>query len=54
MTTAWAEDAPEEGEQPIWRVLVVQVDNATANAATKTKLTDALNVIENAIGSPPQ
>ena len=50
MTTAWANYCKEEGEQPIWPVLVVQVDNATANAVTKTNLTDALNVIESAIG----
>ena len=32
MTAAWANYCKEEGEQPIWPVLVVQVDNATANA----------------------
>lgn len=50
MTAAWANYCKEEGEQAIWPVLVVQVDNATANAVTKTNLTDALNVIESAIG----
>ncbi|SBT05958.1 Type iii restriction enzyme, res subunit [Candidatus Propionivibrio aalborgensis] len=50
MTTAWAAYCEAEGEQPIWPVLVVQVDNATANAVTRTSLTDALNVIESAIG----
>lgn len=50
MTTAWASYCKEEDEQPVWPVLVVQVDNATANAVTKTSLIDALNVIESAIG----
>lgn len=50
MSTAWAAYCKEEGEQPIWPVLVVQVDNATANAVTRTSLPDALNVIESAIG----
>lgn len=50
MTAAWANYCEEEGEQAIWPVLVVQVDNASANSVTKTSLTDALNVIESAIG----
>lgn len=50
MTDAWARYCKEEGEPAVWPVLVVQVDNATAHAVTKTSLTDALNVIERAIG----
>lgn len=50
MTAAWANYCKEEGESVVWPVLVVQVDNATANAVTKTSLVDALNVIERAIG----
>lgn len=50
MTTAWAGYCKAEGEQPIWPVLVVQVENATAHAVTRTSLTDALNVIESALG----
>lgn len=50
MTSAWAGYCKEEGEQIVWPVLVVQVDNATANAVTKTSMPDALNVIESAIG----
>jgi type III restriction enzyme len=50
MTAAWANYCKEEGESVVWPVLVVQVDNATANAVTKTSLVDALNVIESAIG----
>lgn len=50
MTTAWADYCKAEGEQTVWPVLVVQVDNATANAVTRTDLGDALNVIESALG----
>ena len=50
MAFAWATYCREEGEQTVWPVLVVQVDNATANAVTRTSLPDALNVIESAIG----
>lgn len=50
MTTAWGSYCKQEGEHTVWPVLVVQVDNATANSVTKTSLTDALNVIESAIG----
>lgn len=50
MTTAWARYYKEEGGSIVWPVLVVQVDNATAHAVTKTSLIDALNVIESAIG----
>lgn len=50
MTAAWGRYCKEEGESGVWPVLVVQVENATANAVTKTNLADALNVIEKAIG----
>ncbi len=50
MTKAWGSYCKEEGEQTVWPVLVVQVDNATASSVTRTSLTDALNVIESAIG----
>jgi len=50
MTRSWANYCQAEGEQTVWPVLVVQVENATANAVTKTSLSDALNVIETAIG----
>jgi len=50
MTAAWGSYCKEEREQTVWPVLVVQVDNATANSVTRTSLTDALNVVESAIG----
>lgn len=50
MTEAWANYCKAEGEVVVWPVLVVQVDNASANAVTKTNLADAMNVIESAIG----
>ncbi len=50
LTAAWGDYCQQEGEKPVWPVLVVQVENATANAVTKTSLIDALNVIESAIG----
>jgi type III restriction enzyme len=50
MTGSWAKFCQEEGERPVWPVLVVQVENGTANQLTRTSLPDALNVIEKAIG----
>lgn len=50
LTRAWATYCKEEGEQTVWPILVVQVDNATASNVTRTSLPDALNVIESAIG----
>jgi type III restriction enzyme len=50
MTTAWEQYCVDESEKQVWPVLVIQVDNASANAVTKTSLPDALNVIESAIG----
>ncbi len=52
MSAAWANYCKAEGEQPIWPVLVVQVENASAHAVTRTNLADALSVIESAIGRP--
>lgn len=50
LARAWAIYCREEGEQTVWPILVVQVDNATASNVTRTSLPDALNVIESAIG----
>ena len=50
MTSGWAKFCQEEGERPVWPVLVVQVENGNANQLTRTSLPDALNVIEKAIG----
>lgn len=50
MTNGWAKYCKSEGEQTIWPVLVVQVENGTDQQLTKTNLSDALNVIEKAIG----
>ena len=50
MTSSWANYCRAEGEKTVWPVLVVQVENATNDAVTKTSLPDALNVIEAAIG----
>lgn len=50
MNNNWARYCKEEGEPTIWPVLVVQVENGADNQLTRTSLTDALNVIESAIG----
>lgn len=50
MTKGWARYCKAEGEQTVWPVLVVQVENGTDKQLTKTSLMDALNVIESAIG----
>lgn len=50
MSLAWGAYCKEEQEPTVWPVLVVQVDNGTAQQLTKTNLADALTVIESAIG----
>jgi type III restriction enzyme len=50
MTTGWASYCKVEGEQRVWPVLVVQVENGTDKQLTKTSLSDALDVIESGIG----
>jgi len=50
MTRGWASYCKAEGEQVVWPVLVVQVENGTDKQLTKTSLSDALDVIESAIG----
>ncbi|WP_426197189.1 DEAD/DEAH box helicase [Massilia sp. DWR3-1-1] len=50
MTDEWAVYCKAEGEPVVWPILVVQVENGTEKAITKTNLSDALDVIENAIG----
>ncbi len=50
MSKGWVRYCKAEGEQTVWPVLVVQVENGTDKQLTKTSLTDALNVIESAIG----
>jgi len=50
MTSSWASYGKAEDVPVVWPVLVVQVENASSTAVTKTSLSDALNVIESAIG----
>lgn len=50
MTEAWGRYCQAEGVPRVWPVLVVQVENATAQAVTRTNLAEALDVIERAIG----
>lgn len=50
MTAAWTAYCKTEHESAVWPVLVVQVENASATAPTKTNLHDVLAVIESAIG----
>lgn len=50
ITTGWASYCKAEGEQRVWPVLVVQVENGTDKQLTKTSLSDALDVIESGIG----
>lgn len=50
MTLDWGVYCKDEGEPTVWPVLVVQVENGTDRQLTKTSLTDALTVIESAIG----
>jgi type III restriction enzyme len=50
MSASWAAYCKSESEQAVWPVLVVQVENGTDKQLTKTSLTDALDVIESAIG----
>jgi type III restriction enzyme len=50
MTAMWASYCKDEGESPIWPILVVQVENGTEKQSTKTDLSDVLITIETAIG----
>lgn len=50
MTSSWASYCTDEDLPVVWPVLVVQVENASGSAVTKTNLSDALNVIESGIG----
>lgn len=50
MTDLWDKFCKEEGEPVVRPVLVVQVENATEQQLTKTSLSDALSVVESAIG----
>ena len=50
MTRGWANYCKAEAQQMVWPVLVVQVENGSDHQLTQTSLSDALNVIESAIG----
>jgi len=50
MEARWQTYCSQEGEQPVWPILVVQVENGTVRELTRTDLRDALDTIEGAIG----
>lgn len=50
MTHAWSDYCKDENEQPVWPILVVQVENGTDRCLTRTSLSDALTAIESAVG----
>ena len=50
ITQAWSIYCTDEKEQPVWPVLVVQVENGSDRQLTRTDLAGALTVIESAIG----
>jgi hypothetical protein len=50
MEQRWAEYCTLEGEQTVWPILVVQVEDGTEGALTKTDLRATLSTIESAIG----
>ncbi|HOW77038.1 MAG TPA: DEAD/DEAH box helicase family protein, partial [Candidatus Competibacteraceae bacterium] len=52
MTHGWKRYCEAEKEQTVWPALVVQIENGTDQQLTKTSLTDALDVIERALGRP--
>ena len=53
MTYGWKHYCEIEKEQTVWPALVVQIENGSDQQLTKTSLTDALDVIERAIGRSP-
>jgi type III restriction enzyme len=50
MGQRWAKYCELEGEQTVWPILVVQVEDGTGGALTKTDLGATLSTIESAIG----
>ena len=50
MEKHWADYCKQESEQTVWPILVVQVEDGTEGAITKTDLGSALSTIESAIG----
>jgi type III restriction enzyme len=50
MEQRWAEYCELEGEQTVWPILVVQVEDGTEGSLTKTDLGATLSTIESAIG----
>jgi len=50
MSNGWADYCAAESESNVWPILVVQVENGTEKQLTRTNLSDALTVIESAIG----
>jgi type III restriction enzyme len=52
MGTLWTEYCEGEGEGPVRPILVVQVEDASGNAVTKTDLGAAVSAIQGAVGRP--
>jgi type III restriction enzyme len=52
MSQAWDAYCTAEGEQRVWPILVVQVENGTDQKVSRTDLGVALEVIEQTIGRP--
>lgn len=50
LSQGWLRYCIEEKEDKVWPVLVVQVENGTDTSVSRTNLSDALDVIEKAIG----
>lgn len=50
MESRWQTYCEQEDEQPVWPILVVQVENGSARELTRTNLRDTLDTIESAVG----
>jgi type III restriction enzyme len=50
MESRWRTYCEQEDEQPVWPILVVQVEYGSARELTRTNLRDTLDTIESAVG----
>jgi len=50
LTRLWGQYCEAEAETRVWPILVVQIENGTEKAVTKTDLPSVMSVVENAIG----
>lgn len=52
LSAAWGDYCRAQRESQVWPVLVVQIENGTAESVTRTNLAQVLNAIERSIGRP--